>query len=182
VHGAGGVVLLGVQLDPGHPLAGVSAGVAGDDVFQPDDAGGERTGVGRDVGAALGVAAGRGHRPGDLVGAGAGLDDDVGEFLRLGEAAPGVDGQLKRLALGHGRLADLPGGYVDVLLADGGDHVQRAELKGRQPIRVEPDAQAEVALAHVADAGDTGDPGQFVLDEDGGVVTEINRIAVFLVL
>ncbi len=109
----------------------------------------------------------------------AGLDDDVGEFVRVGEPALGVDGQLKRLALGHGRLADLSGGHLDVLLADGGDHVHGVQVESRQPIRVEPDPQAVVALTHVADAGNAGDAGQLILDEDGRVVAEINRIVFF---
>ena len=49
----------------------------------------------------------------------AGLDDDVGELLRIGEPAQRVDRQLELLALGHGLLADLAGGDLHVLLADG---------------------------------------------------------------
>ena len=46
------------------------------------------------------------------------LDDDVAELLRVGEPAQRVDRQLERLALRGRRLADLPGGGVEVLAAD----------------------------------------------------------------
>ena len=68
----------------------------------------------------------------------AGLDDDVGELLRVGEPALGVDGQLELLPLRHRLLADLPGGHLDVLLGDGGDHVHGAQAERGQLVRVEP--------------------------------------------
>ncbi len=77
---------------------------------------------------------------------------------------------------GHGRLADLPGRHLDVLLGDGGDHVEGVEVKGRQPVRIEPGPHAVVALAEVADAGHALDAGQFVLEIDRRVIAQINRI------
>ena len=106
----------------------------------------------------------------------AGLDDDVGELLRVGEPAQGVDGQLELLALGHRLLADLPGGHLDVLLGDGGDHVHGAQVERRQLVGVEPGPQAVVALAEVGDAGDAGQPAQLVLDVDGRVVAEEDAV------
>ena len=112
------------QLDAGH-------------VAQADDAGGLRHG-GRRRRCWPYLAAGRtaGHcdaawsadvlRQGVALGR---LDDDVAELLRVGEPAQGVDGQLELLALGHRLLADLPGGHLQVLLADGGDHVHGAEVR-----------------------------------------------------
>ena len=55
-----------------------------------------------------------------------GFEDDVGELLGVGEPPQRVDGQLELLALGHRLLADLSGGNLDVLLADGRDHVHGA--------------------------------------------------------
>ena len=69
-------------------------------------------------------------------------------------------------------LADLPGRHLDVLLGDGGDHVHGAEVQRRQLVGIEPGADAVVALAEVGDAGDAGQPAQFVLDVDRGVVAE----------
>ena len=67
-----------------------------------------------------------GRLPGGLGAGGvavAGLDDDVAELLGVGQPAQGVDRQLELLALGDRLLADLAGGDLQVLLADGGDHV-----------------------------------------------------------
>ena len=47
---------------------------------------------------------------------GADLDDDVAELLGLGQSALGVDGELKLLTMRHGRLTDLPGCNLQVLL------------------------------------------------------------------
>ena len=101
-----------------------------------------------------------------------GLEDDVGELLRVGEPAQRIDGQLELLALGDRLLADLSGGNLDVLLADGRDHVHGAEAEGRHLVGVEPDAEAVVALAEVRDAGDAGEPAQFVLDVHRGIVAQ----------
>ncbi len=101
-----------------------------------------------------------------------GLDNNVGELLGSGEPAQGVDGQLKLLGPGGRRLADLAGRHLQVLLTDGGDHVRDAQVEGRQFVRVEPGAQAVVALAQQRDGGDAGEAAQLVLDVDGRVVAE----------
>ena len=51
------------------------------------------------------------------------LDDDVGELLRLGQAAQRGHRVLKIDACRHGRLAELAGRNLHVLLAQGGDDV-----------------------------------------------------------
>ena len=51
------------------------------------------------------------------------LDDDVGELLGIDQPAQRVDRQLKLLAGGNRRLADLAGRDLQVLLADGGHDV-----------------------------------------------------------
>ena len=100
------------------------------------------------------------------------LDDDVAELLGIDQPAQGVDRQLELLARGDGLLADLPGGDLEVLLADGGDHVRGTEVQGGQLVGIEPGPQAVVALAEIGDAGDAGQPAQLVLDVDRGVVAE----------
>src|SRR5262249_2385106 len=82
------------------------------------------------------------------------LDDDVGELLGVGQPAERVDRQLELLPLGDGLLADLPGGHLDVLLGDGGDDVDRAQVECGQLVGVDPGPQAVVALAEVRNAGD----------------------------
>ena len=71
-------------------------------------------------------------------------------------------GQLELLALRHGLLADLAGGHLQVLLADGGDDVGGVEAERGQLVGVEPGAEAVVALAEIGDAGHAGQPAQLV--------------------
>ena len=90
---------------------------------------------------------------GSCSGALAGLDHDRLELLRIAEPAQGVDGQLKRLPLGGRRLADLTGGRIEVLGANRAGHIHGRHVARRQFLRVEPGADAVVALAHVVDVG-----------------------------
>ncbi len=79
-------------------------------------------------------------------------------------------------------LADLAGGHLYVLLRDGGHHVHGDQRQGRKFVRIEPGAQAVVALPEVSDAGDPFLPAQLVLDvnrrviaEKGAVVTAVRN-------
>ena len=68
------------------------------------------------------LAAGSQLGPGDILEIGdfsirAGLEDDVCELLGLDQPPEGAQGVLEVLAGGDGRLADLPGGHLYVLLA-----------------------------------------------------------------
>src|SRR5439155_18453355 len=82
------------------------------------------------------------------------LNDDVGELLGVGEAAERVERQLERLARADGRLSNLAGGRFDVLGANGVGHVESGYAARRQLLRVEPGADAVVALAQVVDIRD----------------------------
>ena len=94
----------------------------------------------------------------------------------VAEPAQRVDRQLERLAPGRGRLADLPGGRIDVLAADGAGHIHGGHAARRQLLRVEPGADAVVALAHVVDVRDAIDAQQLVLDEDRGEVAQVDVV------
>ena len=100
------------------------------------------------------------------------LDDDVGELLGIDQPAQRVDRQLELLALGHRLLADLAGGDLDVLLGDGREHVDGAQSERGHLVRVEPGAEAVVALAEIGDVGHAGQPPQFVADVDRRVVAQ----------
>ena len=63
---------------------------------------------------------------------------------------------------GDGRLADLAGRHLDVLLLNGIDDVRGGQVAERHLLRVEPDAHAVVALAEVGDVAHAVEPGQFV--------------------
>ena len=75
-----------------------------------------------------------------------------------------------------GRLADLAGGRLDVLAADRVGHVDGGHVARRQLLRVEPDADAVVALAHDADVGDAVHAQQLVLDVDEGEVAQVDVV------
>ena len=112
----------------------------------------------------------------DLPAVGAAAEDDVAELLRRVEPAERGDGELERPAGRAGRLADLAGRHLHVLLADGLGHVAGRQVQRRQPVGVDPDAHAVVVLAelpHVADAVHAGD---LVLDLDGGEVAEVELV------
>jgi hypothetical protein len=69
---------------------------------------------------------------------GVGADDDVLELARFREAALGGDGVDQLLPLLRGRLADLAGGELRVLLVDGARHVRGGELQLRKAVGLEP--------------------------------------------
>ncbi len=122
-------------------------------VAQPDDAGGRLPRTAR-----------------------ADLDHDVLELLRLGEPAHGIDRQLERLLPGSRRLTDLPGGRIEVLGADRIRHVHGGHVQCRQLLRVEPGADAIVALAQVVDVRHSVHPQQLVLDIDRGEVAQVDVV------
>ena len=106
----------------------------------------------------------------------AGLDHDRSKLLRSREPAQRIDRQLERLDPGGGHLADLAGGRIDVLAADGAGHIHGGHAARRQLLRVEPGADAVVALAHVVDVRDAVDPQQLVLDVDRGEVAQVDVV------
>ena len=94
----------------------------------------------------------------------------MGELLRVNEPPQRVDRQLELLALGDRLLADLSGGNLDVLLADGRDHVHGAQVQRRHFVGVEPNTQAVVWLTEVRYPGDAGESAQLVFDIYRGIV------------
>ena len=107
-----------------------------------------------------------------------GLEDQVGELLNIGQPAHRAHRVLKHLAAVHGRLAELPGRDLGVLLLDGHDHVGRRQAAHRHLGRVEPQPHAIVALAEVGDVADAGQARQLVADLDRRVVAQVEAGAV----
>ncbi len=88
-----------------------------------------------------------------MAAAGVGAQHDVAELLLGGEAALGVDGDLEGGLAGRRRRADLAGGDLDVLFAQGVDHVARGHGARGELLRVEPDPHRigpGAELLHVA--------------------------------
>ena len=77
---------------------------------------------------------------------------------------------------GDGRRADLPGGDLHVLLADGADDVVGGQVARLQPLRVEPDAHAVVLGAHHLDLADAGNAAEHVLDVEIDVVADVDLV------
>ena len=75
-----------------------------------------------------------------------------------------------------GRLADLPGRRIEILAADRVGHVDGGHVVRGQLLRIEPGANAVVALALVGDVRHAVDAEQFVLDVDRGVIAEIDVV------
>jgi hypothetical protein len=118
---------------------------------------------------ALGAEFDAGHvaQPRDLPGR-AGLDDDLAELL-------GLD-VLEILSLRHGGLADLAGGDLHVLLAQGGDDVRGREVMLGHAVRIEPDAHAVVLLAQIGDVAHAFQSGEFIPDLDRRVVAQVELV------
>ena len=77
---------------------------------------------------------------------------------------------------GDRRLADLAGGDLGVLLADGRDHVAGRHVPRGQLLRVDPDPHAVVALAEQEHVADARHAGQLVLDLHQGVVAQVELV------
>ena len=69
------------------------------------------------------------------------------KLLRSRQPAQGVDGNVERLAAANGRLADPPRRQVEILAANRVGHVAGVDAVRRHLLRIEPNADAIVALA-----------------------------------
>ena len=86
------------------------------------------------------------------------LHHDLLELFRLDQPADAGKCELIRLITPGRRLADLPRGKREVLLADRAYDIGRGQVELRELVRVHPDPDRVVALAedgHIADAGKT---------------------------
>jgi hypothetical protein len=98
------------------------------------------------------------------------LDDDVVELGGTGEPAHHAHRNLEGLLRVRGRLAELAGGNLDVLLDQRVDHVGGGEAASGQAHRVEPDAHGVLALAEDHDVAHAGHALDGVLHVDIEVV------------
>lgn len=92
------------------------------------------------------------------------------------QAALGVDRQQIVAARRHRLRAELAGGDLHVLLLHGAHHVGGGQATRGNLVRIEPDAHRILTGAenlHLADARQTG---QLILDLQGGVVAQVQRI------
>src|ERR1700751_945239 len=106
-----------------------------------------------------------------------GFDDDVGELLGRGQPAERFDVDLISFVTGGRRLVQDTGRDLKILRAQRGEHVAGGEIVGRRLVRVEPDVHRIFATAlelHVADARQAR---QHVLDVQGCVVRQVERVA-----
>ncbi len=104
------------------------------------------------------------------------LNDDVGELLGSRQPAQGVDGDVERLAAGNRRLTDPPGRQVEILAANRAGYVAGVNAVGRHLLRIEPNADAVVALAEDIDVRHAIDPQQFVADVDRGKIAQVDVV------
>ncbi len=104
------------------------------------------------------------------------FDDDVFELLDVLQAAQRAERDLGRLVAAHGRRADHARGHLGVLLANGGDDVAGGHVAGGQPLGIDPDANAVVALAHDVDVAHSVDAKQLVADLHQGEVAQVQLV------
>src|SRR5260370_22094384 len=106
-----------------------------------------------------------------------GFDDDVGELLRRGQPAERFEVDLISFVTRGRRLVEDTGRDLKILRGQRREHVAGGEIVGRRLVRVEPDAHRIFATAlelHVADARQAR---EHVLDVQGRVVRQIERVA-----
>ena len=104
------------------------------------------------------------------------LDHDVAELLFIQQPPLRIHGQLEWDAAGHRRLANDPGGHLDVLLADRIDHVAGGEAVRRDLLRVEPDPHAVIPRAEDGHVADARQPRQSVLHLQIRVVVDVKLV------
>ena len=95
----------------------------------------------------------------------------------IGEPPERLDRDLERAGLFHRRLIENAARHLDVLSLQRQRHVGRGQAERLQAIRIEPDAHRIVAAAEHRDRADAVDPGQRVLDLQGRVVGDEQRVA-----
>ena len=78
------------------------------------------------------------------------------------------------------RLADLAGGDLQVLLAEGQHDVAGRHVPLRQLVGVEPDPHAVIALAEHGHVADAGQPRQLVADLHVGVIAQVELVVATL--
>ena len=81
----------------------------------------------------------------------------------------------KGLCLGRGRLADLAGGDLHVLLLERGDDVARGEILRRHHWG-RAASHAVILLAEEGDVAHAFQPGEVVLDIDAGIVAQVELV------
>jgi hypothetical protein len=86
----------------------------------------------------------------------------------------------KGMTAGGRLLADVAGGHLPVLLADGVDHVAGGHAHFGHLLRVEPQPHAVVLLAELHAVADAVHTGDLVLELDGGVVAQVELVVAAL--
>ena len=100
------------------------------------------------------------------------LEDDVGELLGVVSRPRVLMVSWNCWPLGTGCWPICPAATCTFCWAMAVTTSMAAEVERRQLVGVEPGPQAVVALAEVGDVGHAGQPAQFVLDVDRGVVAQ----------
>ena len=100
------------------------------------------------------------------------FQDDVVELVGIGKPADDAHRHGILLAIDAGRLAELTGGYLNVLLLEGVLHIKRGEATRGQLRWIEPDAHGVLALAEDDDSTHTRNALECVADVDVKVVAD----------
>src|SRR5262249_45163599 len=104
------------------------------------------------------------------------FQDNVLKLLWIGEPAQGVECDLRFLVPADRFLANGAGGKRCILFAQGVNDVGSGQLAHRQPIGIDPDAHAVVALAEEEDIADPGNSRNLVANLHEREVAEVKLI------
>ena len=96
-------------------------------------------------------------------------------MLLIREPPGGIQRNLE-FGVGGGRRAQLPGGHLHILLADGGHHIAGGEVARRKLLRIEPDAHRVVAAAEDLHIPHARQPRQHIPDVQHRVVAQVQRV------
>ena len=104
------------------------------------------------------------------------FDDDRAELFRCRKAPLRRHRILEGVVGGGGRLAQRTARHLNILGAQGIDHVVPGQISGGELVRVEPDADRVFAFAENACLAYAVDAGQFVLHVQRGVVGDVKLV------
>ena len=102
--------------------------------------------------------------------------DDFFELIHIGQAAQTFNGELKDLARGDRRRAQLSGHDLNVLVGHRVQHILGGQVEVSEPLGVQPDPQAVGPGPENPDLTHPGQPGQGVLDIDNPVIGQEGRV------
>ena len=109
-----------------------------------------------------------------------GLDNHLAKLLGADQAALGLDADLEGLRAVSRRLVHDPGRHLQVLGAQGANHISRGETHGVDQVRVEPDPHRVLTRPQQAHPADAIDSRQRVAQVKYRVIGDVQLVVGFV--